>query len=68
MSNGEKPYRVIHVQDTVFLDMAGDAIEGVAVKVELLEFGEVTTFKLSQIKGNTVEEAVMEYLADRANL
>ncbi len=64
----DKPYNIISVQDTVYIDLAGEAIEGKAVKVMLVEFQEVITFKLPGIAGNAVEVAVMDYIAQRSAL
>ena len=68
MTNGAKPYRVINVRDTTYLDKAGEAIEGKAVKVEIFEFDEITTFRVPNVKDNIVAEAVLEYIAERGAL
>lgn len=63
-----KPYRVINVRDTTYLDKSGEAIDGKAVRVEIIEFDEIAIFRLPDIKGDTVVTAVMEYIEERRML
>ncbi len=61
----EKPYHVLSVRDSTYLDKSGEAIDGKAVRVEILEFDEITTFRVPGIQGNAVSDAVMLYIEER---
>ena len=68
MTNGDKPYKILQVRDTTYLDKAGEAIEGSAVKVEIFEFDEITTFRVPSIAGDAVATVVMQYIDERRAL
>ena len=60
-----KPYKVLSVTDSVYLDKSGEAIDGKAVKVEIFEFDEITTFRVPSLAGDAVKTLVMQHIEER---
>lgn len=60
-----KPYEVLGVTDSTYLDRGGEAIDGKAVKVRIIEFDEVTTFRVPNLGDNHVNDAAMKYIEQR---
>lgn len=63
-----KAFDVLGTQNNVYVDRSGQAVNGYAVRVLLVEFDEVHTVNVPNLQAETVKTAVESLLSQRRAL